>query len=147
MNFQKCVVVTAIFLSGFFMMNCGKKGDPVCPGIARPAVISDLTATMAEGEVELGWTITTNKTDTLSFRIFRSEMETQDADCPGCPRRYALMAELSSHDPRLRWGERTTVTCRDSTVRIGYLYSYTVIVCGPSDVCSDESNMAEIRIP
>ena len=141
------LLITTVFSLVVFCLSCGKKADPLCPHISYPAAVSDLNAIIKEGNIELGWTVEEKDTDGLRLRISKSELETERDDCPGCPRRYLLIAKLSFRDPKLRWAGENRVTYLDTGVRGGYLYSYKILICNASGVCSNESNVAEVKLP
>ncbi len=141
------LLMTTVFSLVVFCLSCGKKADPHCPHISYPAAVSDLNAIIKGGNIELDWTVKEKDTDGLRLRILRSELETEGDDCLGCPRRYFLIAELSSRDPKLRWAGENRVTYLDAGVRGGYLYSYKILTCSSSGACSDESNIEEMKFP
>jgi hypothetical protein len=123
---------------------CGKKGDPVPSKITTPKAVSDLKGMIVEGGIALGWNIAENSIDVAGFKIYRSELETGGNGCPGCPREYSLIADLSCRDPKLvRDGEKK-IGYLDTSVKIGYLYSYKIVACNSSGYCGGESNIAEI---
>ena len=141
------LLMTMVFSLVVFCLSCGKKADPHCPRISYPAAVSDLSAIFKGGNIELGWTVKEKDADGLRLRILRSKLETEGDDCPGCPRRYFLIAELSFRDPKLRWTGENRATYIDAGGRGGYLYSYKILICNASGVCSDESNVAEMKFP
>jgi hypothetical protein len=141
------IVIVTIAVSVFFCTGCGKKSDPHCPASIKPAAVSDLGAAIRESTVELSWTIRGDKGDNSIVRVVRSELEPEGDDCPACPRHYRLLVELSFQDSRLMWRGRRSVSYRDSNTKGGHLYSYKVLLCNPSGMCSDESNLAEITFP
>jgi len=141
------IVIMTIAVSGVILAGCGKKADPRCPAGIKPAAVSDLGAAIKESAVELSWTVTGDKGDNSIVRIVRSELEREGNDCPGCPRHYSRLVELSFQDSRLIWRGRQSVSYCDGNTRDGHLYSYKVFLCGPSGTCSEESNIAEIIFP
>ncbi|MBN2516060.1 MAG: hypothetical protein JXC33_08515 [Deltaproteobacteria bacterium] len=145
--FGICIVIVTIVVSGGVFTGCGKKADPRCPANIKPAAVSDLGVAIKENTVELSWTISGGKEDNSIFRIVRSELEIEGNDCPECPRHYSRLVEISFQDSKLIWRRRQSVAYRDSNVKAGHLYSYKVLLCGPSGTCSEESNRAEIKFP
>jgi hypothetical protein len=141
------IIIVTIIVSGGFFAGCGKKANPRCPASITPAAVSDLGAAIKENAVELSWTIRGDKGDNSIVRIVRSELKVEGNDCPGCPRHYSRLAELSFQDSRLIWRGRQSISYRDSNTKGGHLYSYKVLLCGPSGACSEESNLAEITFP
>ncbi len=128
-----------------FCLGCGKKGNPVPPEIIIPVAISDLSVKIAEGGVALNWSVDGNNVDVAEFKIYRSDLEIEGDSCPDCPRKYSLIADLFSKDPKLtREGERG-ISYHDPSVKAGCLYSYKVVMCDSSGYCSGGSNIAEIK--
>lgn len=140
------VIVTIIVYGGLFT-GCGKKADPRCPADIKPAAVSDLGAAIKGSAIELIWTIQGDKEDNSTFRIVRSELNIENGDCPACPRHYNRLVELSFQDEKLIWRGRQSVIYCDDNVKGGHLYSYKVLLCGPSGMCSEESNLTEIKFP
>lgn len=148
MHFWYGVVVTAVAVSAMlFVVNCGKKADPVCPGMVKPAAVSQLDAVIDQGAVVLTWSIQGGKADESSFRIFRSMLDEEGQKCLTCPRQYVLIADLSFQDSKLRWDGDVRVSYQDGTVTGHYLYSYKVLVCDADGKCSEESKCVDVTIP
>jgi hypothetical protein len=139
-------VLAAVSVAGF-LVHCGKKGDPVLPHDKRPVVVSDLTVASDNGSIVLSWTIAGKKNDDAIFRILRSSLEIEGDECPGCPRTYYLIAECAFQDKTLVWKSDRVVSFRDDETRGGRLYSYKIVTCNASGICSDESNIAELKVP
>lgn len=141
------VLMTVIFFLTVFCLSCGKKADPRCPHISCSAAISDLSASPDDHGVRLTWSLPGKDIDIDHISIFRSELDIDGGGCPGCPRKYSLIAKLSPGDPKLmREGEKR-IMYHDTDVKRGNLYSYKVSICILSGVCSAESNVAEIKVP
>lgn len=136
------VLCSVLVLGGVFY-GCGKKADPRPSGSAPPKAISDLKATLADYGVVLRWTIPDAKGGIQKYRIERSELRAKGATCPDCPLQYAVVAELSSNDPKLAREGENTVLYLDAGIKAGYLYSYRIVTCDLSGLCSQASNIAE----
>ena len=130
-----------------FCLGCGKKADPRCPHISYPAAVSDLSVSSDEHGVTLRWSIPGKDADIDHIRILRSELDIDGGDCSGCPRDYSLIAKPSPGDPRLIREGKRKITYLDTGVKSGNLYSYKVLICNSSGVCSAGSNIAEIKFP
>ena len=142
---QITFLMTLAFFLVVFWLGCGKKANPVPPEIKMPAAISDLSVKIAEGGVVLNWSVAGNNVDVAEFKIYRSELEIEGDSCPDCPRKYSLIADLFSKDPKLmREGERD-ISYHDPSVKAGCLYSYKVVTCDSSGYCSGGSTIAEIK--
>ena len=142
---QTVFLITVVFFLTVFCLGCGKKGNPVPPEIITPASVSDLSVKVAKGGIALGWSVAGNNVDVAEFKIYRSELEIEGDTCPGCPRKYFLIADLSYGDPNLIMEGGSAVAYLDSNVKAGCLYSYKIEICNSSGYCSGDSNVAEIK--
>ena len=115
------VLCSVLVLGGVFY-GCGKKADPRPSGSAPPKAISDLKASLADYGVVLRWTIPDAKGGIQKYRIERSELRAKGATCPDCPLQYAVVADLSSNDPKLAREGENTVLYLDAGIKAGYLY-------------------------
>ena len=131
---------------GGTLCGCGLKGDPRPSGVAAPKAISDLKASLAYYGVILRWSIPDAKGAIQKYRIERSELRSQGATCPDCPLEYAVVADVASNDPKLAKEGANAVTYLDSGIKGGYFYSYRVITCGVSGLCSQASNIGEVVV-
>ena len=139
-------VLCSLLILGGVLYGCGKKGDPRPSSIAPPNAISDLKATLADYGVVLRWTIPEAKGGIQRFKIERSELLLKGSTCPDCPLEYAVVADIASNDRKLA-KEGTDVTLYlDSGIKNGYLYTYRVITCDLSGLCSQASNLAEVVV-
>lgn len=137
-----CVLVVVLM---FVVTGCGKKGDPVYPGVVYPAAVSDLSVELRDGGIELAWNFPGKGRDIARVRILKSEVALDGNFCATCPRSFSLMDEFSPADPLLSKRREGSMGYRDGEIRKGFLYSYRVQVCASPDVCSEESNVAEVR--
>lgn len=139
------ILCSLLFIGGV-LYSCGKKGDPRPSGVAAPKAVSDLKANLADYGVILRWTIQDAKGAIRKYRIERSELRAQGATCPDCPLEYAVVADITSNDPKLTKEGANVVIYLDSGVKGGYLYTYRVIVCDLSGLCSQASNIGEVVV-
>lgn len=128
------------------LYSCGKKGDPRPSGIAPPKGISDLKVSLADYGVVLRWTVPDAKDGIQKYRIERSELRAKGAACPDCPLEYAVVAEITSNDPKLTREGANTVAYVDSAIKAAYFYAYRVITCDLSGLCSEASNIGEVVV-
>lgn len=131
---------------GGVLYGCGKKGDPRPFGVAPPKAISDLKTSLADYGVVLRWTIPDAKGGIQRYKIERSELLTKGTTCPGCPVEYAPVADITSNDPKLAKEGANVVIYLDSGIKAGYLYTYRVITCDLSGLCSQASNIGEVVV-
>jgi hypothetical protein len=132
-------------LLGGVVQGCGKKGDPRPPGVTPPRAISDLRAKIVEAGVILRWSAPETKGGIRNFKIQRSELPKEGAVCPDCPREYNIIADVSANDPVLAKEEGNIVKYLDTHIKIGYTYTYRVIVCDTNGLCSEASNIEEVK--
>jgi len=131
---------------GGVLYGCGKKADPRPSGVAAPKAVSDLKVSLADYGVILRWTIPDDKGGIQRYRIERSELRAKGTTCPDCPAEYAVVADISSNDPKLAKEGANVVIYLDSGVKAGYLYTYRVITCDLSGICSQASNIGEVVV-
>ena len=131
---------------GGVLCGCGLKGDPRPSGVAAPKAVSDLKASLADHGVVLRWSIPDAKGAIQKYRIERSELRAQGATCPDCPLEYAVVADITSNDPKLTKEGANVVTYLDSGIKGGYLYTYRVITCDMSGLCSQASNIGKVVV-
>lgn len=121
---------------------CGKQGDPIPPRMVMPVPISNLEAHRAEKGIVISWGAPEPKMDIARTRVFRSELDVAGEDCPNCPRRFDLIADLMPGDLKI---EKGLAKFTDYNVKTEFLYSYRIVLCNSASFCSAESNMAELR--
>lgn len=138
-----CAAVVIVLLAG--ISGCGMKSSPVPPGVIVPKAVSQLSVQRAGDGISLTWTMPVGIADLTGFRILRSELETGGADCPGCPREYLLLADLSPGSRQLVRESGGMYRYNDFTVRPGYLYAYRVAACYGSGNCSEAQDIAELK--
>jgi hypothetical protein len=139
------LLCSGLVLGGVFY-GCGKKADPRPSGVAPPKAISDLKASLSDYGVILRWTIPDAKSGIQKYRIERSELRAKGTTCPDCPAVYAVVADISSNDPKLAKEGENAVVYLDSGIKAGYLYTYRVIICDLSGICSQASNIGEVVV-
>ncbi len=120
---------------------CGRKAPPVPPHLIIPRV-ADLQARVAGNTIALTWTAPDPRADVARTRVLRSSIEAP-GDCPGCPRNYAIIADLFPGDIKPENGLANFI---DYNVKSGFLYSYKLALCDSAGLCGEESNISEARI-
>jgi hypothetical protein len=139
-------LLCSVLVLGGVLWGCGKKGDPRPSGVAAPEAISDLKASLADYGIVLRWTIPEAKGGIQKYKIERSELLAKGATCPDCPLEYAVVADLSSNDPKLAKEGANVALYLDSGIKAGYLYTYRVGTCDLSGLCSQVSNIGEVVV-
>ena len=139
-------LLCSILVLGGLLCGCGKKGDPRPSGVAPPNPISDLKATLADYGVVLRWTIPEAKGGIQRYKIERSELLLKGATCPDCPLEYAVLADIASNDRKLAKEGENVALYLDSGIKAGYFYTYRVVTCDSSGICSRASNLGEVVV-
>ena len=121
--------LASLLMTTAFFQGCGVKADPVPPEVIRLKPASDLDVKLAGSAMLLRWSLPGEASPITRFRIFRSEMEAEGADCPDCPRKHVLLVELDAGDARVQKEDGGKFTYSDATVRPGHLYSYYIVGC------------------
>ena len=139
--------MVALLMAAVLFQSCGLKSDPASRDAIRIKPISDLEVQLKTDGILLRWSIPEAVSLMTKFRIFRSELETEGSDCPGCPREHVLIVELASDDSRILREGSSRMIYKDLLVKPGRLYSYYIIGCNRTGSCSDASNRVETKIP
>ncbi len=123
---------------GFLLGTCGKKAPPEPPKKKKLSQVKDLQAVVVPAGVRLTWTIGSPDKDLAGFNVYRSKLQPEIRDCPGCTRDFELITTI-----KVEAGEsRFEVT--DSHVEgRGRIY-YKVAPFDKQDRAGPDSN--EIRV-
>ena len=107
---------------------CGVKGNPIPHGLVLPPGITDLTVVQTEGGNKLSWTLSGTSQTVSGITIERSELETVQGSCPGCPREFKVISEKTLRDfsKPVATGEFEFL---DRNVKQGFLYDYKIKLC------------------
>lgn len=124
------------------LTGCGLKGDPIPPRIKPPAAINDLSAATSRGGILLGWALTDPLEKIGVFQILRSETVRGTEACPECPQDYKRHKTIPVADPTLRRDGEKKFSYNDADVDAGHFYSYRIVVCDRTGICSAPSNAA-----
>jgi hypothetical protein len=125
-NYRYFVAAGLVFLL-LGMCGCGKKENPRVPSLSPPVVISNLEASRQDDSVRLRFTVRGKVDDIGSVRIVRNKLGIDAGECPGCPRAYEQIAELTPKDLQAA-GSGNGYSYRDYSVERGYRYLYKIIV-------------------
>jgi hypothetical protein len=109
------------------MSGCGKKENPRMQDLSPPVAISNIEASREGDSVRLRFTATGNVEDIVSVRIVRNKIGIGAGECPGCPRAYEQITELTPKDLQAA-GSGKGYSYRDYSVERGYCYLYKIIV-------------------
>jgi hypothetical protein len=141
-----------VLLSSFLLLSggytgCGKKADPKPSYVLPPKTISDLSAKAVDSGVILSWGVQDTKGSVQNFKILRSDLSQEGTSCIDCPSEFSIIADILFRDPQLKKVGENIVNYLDSRIRTNYIYTYRIIACDMSGICSEASNAAEVRIP
>lgn len=109
--------------------SCGKKENPRVKrlGSSEPAVISNLEASREGDSIRIRFTATGRADSIGSVRIARNKLRIDADECPGCPRAYERIVELTQKDIQVA-GSGKGYSYRDGSIERGYRYLYKIIV-------------------
>jgi len=131
-----------VFLTAGLIQACGKKANPVPFRYAAPPAITDLRLDKKEQGIEL---FRSSSISEGSFKILRSEQFPDEEVCVDCPKNYLVIGEPATDDPRLkREDSDRRYSWFDTTVKSGNSYSYRVVACDASGLCSEPSNTLDV---
>ena len=120
-----CLLLLPVVLAA----GCGRKGAPRAPELVVPAAIADLTGTVEERGIRLGWSRPRAAldgrvlTDLAGFVVFR---KSTPADCPECRAAYRERAVVSVEDEG-RFFKESKYGFTDRELRAGTVYRYRVL--------------------
>ncbi len=139
-----CFAMSALVLVSV-VLGCGLKRDPVPAGVALPQAVSDLKVQRSDLGISVEWTMPADAANLAGFQIWRSEIETAGDSCPGCPREYLLLADLSLSERALVVETGGRFRYNDFTVQPGRLYAYRVVACYETGLCSEAQESPWIK--
>ncbi|MBW2637106.1 MAG: hypothetical protein JRC86_06225 [Deltaproteobacteria bacterium] len=95
--------------------------------LSPPVVISNLEASREGDSVRLRFAATGDLEDVGSVRIVRNKLGVDAGECPGCPRAYEQIVDLTPKDLQAA-GSGSGYSYRDYSIERGYRYLYKIIV-------------------
>ena len=120
-------VVAGLVAFLLVVCGCGKKENPRVQRLSPPAAITNLEVSREGDFVRLRFTATGEVEDIDSIRIVRNKIGIGAGECPGCPRAYEQIADLTPKDLQAM-GKGNSFSYRDYSVESGYRYLYKIIV-------------------
>lgn len=132
-----CCVLTVL-------TGCGKKTLPIPPQTVVPTAITDLSFTLNEQGVTLGWTYPTKTLHDrpveriAEFEILRAEIPAADW-CADCPVRFDSSERVEGGDLPGKTQKKTAIA-NDTTLKAGYRYIYAIRSRTDKQYPSPESN-------
>jgi len=76
------------------LAGCGKKGPPRAPHQEELPKVNNLQAVAVDTGVKLTWALDSSVEDMIGFNVFRSKVQSEISDCPGCTRDFELVATI-----------------------------------------------------
>lgn len=140
LKLSMCTVLCVVLLT----MGCGRKGDLLPPDAAVPSPVSNLRVVQKGELFELSWKRAAQGRpesageELARFRVLRREVLPAGEDCPNCP--YQPVGEVDLEQPKGTGRRGDTYIFRDTGVRSGATYQYTVVALNRDGVPSPASN-------
>ncbi len=142
-------LLVSLFITAIFILTtswgCGKTGDPRPAQILETRKLSTLFLDQSECGVILTWNLAAYRSAPELLKIYRTDYDIDGGDCPTCPGKRRLLAELTHDEMAFIREYDGSYVYFDRKVQEGFLYRYAIVVCGHRDVCSEPSEESEIR--
>jgi len=88
---------------GLLLGGCGKKGPPKPPRQEELPKVNDLQAVAVDTGVKLTWTMDSSVEEAAGFNIYRSKLQSEKSDCPGCTRDFEVIATIRVKSGEIRF--------------------------------------------
>jgi hypothetical protein len=125
---------------GLLLGGCGKKGPPKPPLKKELPKVKNLQAVVVDAGVKLTWTIGSSDGDAVGFNVYRSKIQSEISDCPGCTREFEAVTTI-----RVKAGE-TRFEVVDQYVRGKGRFYYKVRPFDKQDRPGPDSNESRVII-
>jgi hypothetical protein len=119
---------------------CGKKAPPRPPRAPHLPAVKDLQALIFESGVQLAWSMPLSAEGVDHFELYRSKPNTEEKDCPACPRVYELVRTIG-----VKFGQ-TYFQLFDRNIDAEGRYYYRVIPLDKRSRPGPDSNEAEVVV-
>lgn len=142
------LIALAIYAGSSFPA-CGRKGDPVPPGLRLPGKPTKVRISGPGGLLELAWDAPREDLGGRrieppeGYRILRSGWPPGESPCDGCPDEWAAVATLDTVVRRTRGLPATAWV--DPDLRPGWTFRYQVEALGPRGRSGPSSDSVQIR--
>lgn len=125
---------------------CGMKAPPEPPRGDKPPAVDDLSYSVSDNTVTLGWTLpqaaANAKTAVTGFLIYQSRQPAYERECPNCPVIFEKIGEVP-----VRQGSRSQAGAQPITfvqnIQSGYRYIYKVKAYDKAGAASRDSNFVQ----
>jgi hypothetical protein len=122
------------------MGGCGKKGPPKPPLQEELPKVKNLQAVVVDAGVKLTWTMNLSDEDAAGFNVYRTKVQSEISDCPGCTREFEVVTTI-----RVKAGE-TRFEVVDRYFRDKGRFYYKVTPFDKQDRPGPDSNESEVFI-
>jgi len=134
-----------IFLMLTLILGCGKKGDPAFSAARSAPPLFEIGISKTSEAVVIHWPVRSGQEKPAVFRIERSALDARAGGCPGCPREFDVIADISAEDPACKDGKKQQCRYIDYNVIEQYHYIYRLLSCDEKGICEKISAQAEIK--
>jgi len=125
---------------GLLLGGCGKKGPPEPPIQKKLPKVKNLTAATVDTGVRLTWTMDSNDEDVAGFNVYRSKVQPEISDCPGCKRDFEVVTTIRVQ------GSESSFEVVDQYVSATGRFYYKVAPFDKEDRPGPDSNEAMVVI-
>jgi hypothetical protein len=125
---------------GLLLGGCGKKGPPKPPHQVELPKVKNLQAVAVDTGVKLTWTMDSSDKDVAGFNVYRSKVQSEISNCPGCTRDFEVITTI-----RVKAGE-TRFQLIDQYVEGKGRFYYKVTPFDNEDRPGPDSNESEVFI-
>ena len=131
-----------IFLGcfGLILGGCGKKGPPSPPRQEELPKVKNLQAVVINRGVQLTWSIESSDDMVAGFNVYRSKVQPEISDCPGCEKVFELVATIGVK------GRETSFQLLDQHVTGKGRFYYKVTPFDKQNRPGPDSNEARVLI-
>ena len=88
---------------GLLVGGCGKKGPPSPPLQEKLPKVNNLQAVVVNNGVKLTWSIGSSDSTVVGFKVYRSKVQTEISDCPGCEKDFEPVSTISVKSGRTQF--------------------------------------------
>ena len=125
---------------GLLLGGCGKKGPPKPPRQEELPKVNNLQAVAVDRGIKLTWTMGSSDEDAAGFNVYRSKVQPEISECPGCTRDFEFIASI-----RVKSGE-TRFQLVDQYVEGKGSFYYKVTPFDKQDRPGPDSNESRVFI-
>lgn len=136
--------VVMIMTVAMMMIGCGKKGDPMPSDIKPASPASVLKLEKTSEAIVVYWPFNDKQRGAAFLKLEKSGLDPQGTDCPGCPRTFEIVAEISVDHPICKGGGHQQCRYPDYKLLKGHHYIYRLLSCNGMGKCEMISTSEEL---